>query len=481
MCNCKIVGVKSVSCRGVKVAAIPCGVCSTCRKREQLDWSFRIKTELLSLPENEWYCVFFTMTYNDWNLPHFPRLLLNSTGEEKYKNTDLPMCFSKDDVREFQTYLRYWLERVCGCKDDKRYKWITCAEYGENTKRCHYHTLLCVPVFVDKEKLFEKVCELWTPKGFIFPKNINGGVDKYGYVHKPFVVENIYKAAAYVSKYISKDIAFEESIDRSCFKKQVILNRGEKDEKKVRLSNYCCFHLQSRSLGNSFCKKLNDEQKKEYLIKGFFFAGDEFCHSMPKYFKEKFLFDNYYLKTKDGKRVVRKIPTPFFQQHYKELFENKVQNMVRKYDDFQTNYRYQVEKFASKEEYKTFCDVESRITQLSNYEICEKFIAYAGVDYGVVTSLLTPCEMWYRRYTYLSYVVNGDEYVIEGLEKDCSVLFSEDYPELDNIKNVFEDINRYYFMILLFKSRIDEIPDKLQMENERNIAYIQDCFKSCED
>ena len=171
MCNYKMIDVKSVSCRGIKIAAVPCGVCPTCRKREQLEWAFRLKTELLSLPQDEWYCVFFTQTYNEIHLPHFPRALLNEDGEKKYKNCLTPMCFSKDDIREFHTNLRYWLEREKGCKGEFRYKWMTCAEYGEHTQRCHYHTLLCIPKFVDARELFDKVNDLWTKKGFIFPKN----------------------------------------------------------------------------------------------------------------------------------------------------------------------------------------------------------------------------------------------------------------------------------------------------------------------
>lgn len=480
MCNYKVLSIKSVSCRGLKVAAVPCGVCSTCRKREQLDWSFRLKTELLSLPKEDWYCVFFTMTYNDWNLPHFPRILLNERGREFYTGHNLPMCFSKQDIREFQTNLRYWLERECGAKNEKRYKWITCAEYGENTKRCHYHTLLCVPSFVDKYKLFDKVNMLWKSKGFIFPKYINGGVDVYGYNHKPFVVDNIYKAAAYVSKYISKDIAFEESIDRSLFRKQINLNQGTANEQKIRLTDFTCFHLQSRSIGASFCKNLTSEQKKEYLEKGFFFAGDEFCHHMPKYFKDKFLFENYYLKTADGRRLVRKYPTEFFKSNYKSLFESRVARMRDKLLDFDFNYRPFLSKFLKSSELEAFENVERRIRVFSDYEVAERLVAYAGVNPYYVTNYLKPCEMWFRRYLYRSYIDgNGRELVYEELEDDCRKLFGEEV-EILNKREVIDDVNRYYFMIAIIRSRIDYEPDQFKMNYERDIAYVQDAFKSCE-
>ena len=305
MCNYKVIDIKSVSCRGVKISAVPCGICPTCRKREQLEWSFRLKTELLSLDFDKWYCVFFTMTYNEENLPHFPRYLLNPEGERKYRGMQTPMCFSKDDVRVFQTNLRYWLEREKGCKGEFRYKWMTCAEYGEHTQRCHYHTLLCIPKFVDARELFEKVNELWTEKGFIFPKHFEGGFDIHGYFHKPFVVDSVEKAAGYCSKYISKDIAFEESINRNDFRKCKIIkkkvldkrsNTYKEKEEKDRLSNYTCFHLQSRSLGKTFVDSLSDSEKLDFIKNGYFFVGDKFCNHVPKYMLNKFLFENYYVK-----------------------------------------------------------------------------------------------------------------------------------------------------------------------------------------
>ena len=322
MCNRKLVNVKSVSCRGVSVISAPCGNCPTCRKREQLEWSFRLKSELLSLPREDWYCVFFTMTYNDSHLPHFPNFL------KKHKNVASSMCFSKDDIREFHTNLRYWLEREKDCKGEKKYKWMTCSEYGENTHRCHYHTLLCIPRSVDSVELFQKVNDLWTEKGFIFPKKINGGKDKYGYEHKPFVVESIEKAASYCSKYISKDIAFEESINRDDYYKSKIIQETYIDkrngktktrEKKVYLSDFTCFHLQSRSLGATFVDSLDELKKMDFLQKGYSFIGDKFVHHVPRYMLRKILFENYYIKIgydkaplDKPKRVVCQRPTHFF-------------------------------------------------------------------------------------------------------------------------------------------------------------------------
>lgn len=492
MCNHKLIEVKSISCRGVKLAAIPCGVCPQCRKREQLEWSFRLKTELLALPQDEWYCVFFTMTYNEWSLPHFPRILLSKSVKDSPNYITTPQCFSKDDVRTFQTNLRYWLEREKGCKGEHRYKWMTCAEYGENTKRCHYHSLLCVPKFVSAEELFEKVKELWLPKGFIFPRYINGGMDSHGYVHKPFVVDSIEKAAGYCAKYISKDIAFEESINRNDFckckiiKEKVIDKRSNKfkeKEKKIRLSDYTCFHLQSRSLGKTFVDSLSDDDKLDFIQNGYHFVGDEFTHHVPKYMLNKFLFENYYVKvgTLEPKRLVMTRPTHFFYKNRLAIFEQKVYNMSKKLEDFEKNYLPHIGKYTNESERTNFINLYNRFNQLSREEISEKIVAYAGLNENCVSEYLKPSEMWFRRFDHYCYVANGERVVIDNMEDLEGIFENSEFIEEPIAKSEVICINKYYFWMMIIKARIDAVPDKIQTENERLAAYIRDSFTSNED
>lgn len=492
MCNYKIIDVKSVSCRGVKVAAVPCGVCPQCRKREQLEWSFRLKTELLSLPQNEWYCAFFTMTYNEQSLPHFPRVLLTKSVKDSPKYNITPQCFSKDDVRTFQTELRYWLEREKGCKGEKRYKWMTCSEYGENTHRCHYHTLLCVPSFVPPEELFEKVKELWTPKGFIFPKKIDGGVDRYGYVHKPFVVESIEKAAGYCAKYISKDIAFEESIDRNDFCKSKIVkekvidkrsNKFKEKEKKIRLSDYTCFHLQSRSLGKTFVDSLSDSEKLDFIQNGYHFVGDEFTHHVPRYMLNKFLFENYYVKVGilDPKRLVMTRPTHFFYKNRVAIFKQKVYNMSKKLEDFEKNYLPFIGKYANEGERTAFVTLYNRFNQLSREEISEKIVAYAGLNENIVSEFLKPSEMWFRRFDHYCYVANGERVVIDNTDDLEGIFENSEFIEVGFPKDEVLCINRFYFWMMILKARIDSVPDKIRQQNERLASFVRDSFTSCED
>lgn len=494
MCNSKIISVRSLSVRGLRVAAAPCGVCATCRKKEQLDWSFRLKTELLALPKDDWYCVFFTQTYNEQNLPHIPRILLNSEGEKEYKDKSTPMCFSKSDVRGFHELLRHWLESK-GAKDDKKYKWMTCSEYGEHTKRCHYHTLMCVPSFIDPLELYEKVKELWTQKGFIFPKKFNGGLDKYGYNHKPFVVDSIEKAAGYCSKYISKDLAFEESFNKSFFKKEIVKsdknqfkkicvkvgtrwinrivqkseNEVKKDE-KIRLNDYLCFHLQSRSLGNSFVQKLSEKEKLDFIQNGYYFNGDDFCHHLPKYMLNKFMFENYYIKVND-RRLVRRDRTEFFNKYYHEIFDRKVKLMYEKLKDFRKNYRPFMHRFFNENECLAFQNLEEYFFDCSDYELSEKFVAYAGCSSQSIEPYKLPVDFWYQRFCYYSKVINLHENIFE------------EYIDFDPLvkREYYDKLNEYYFIMQYIIAKIDEIPNKLKLDNQRNIAWVADAFKSYED
>lgn len=491
MCNYKLVNVKSVSCRGVKVAAVPCGDCPTCRKREQLEWSFRLKTELLSLDQDKWYCVFFTQTYNEESLPHFPRTLLNAAGESKY-SFKTPMCFSKDDIREFHTNLRYWLERECGAKGENRYKWMTCAEYGESTHRCHYHSLLCVPKFVDPLLLFDKVNELWTKKGYIYPRYFEGGIDRYGYVHKPFVVESIEKAAGYCSKYISKDIAFEESINRNDFRKSTVVkeayidkrtNQKKEREKKIRLSDYTCFHLQSRSLGKSFIDSLDDDQKLDFIQNGYHFVGDEFTHHVPKYMLNKFLFENYYVTvgTVNKKRYVLTRPTHFFYKNKVAIFKQKVYNMTKRIEDFEKNYYPFILRFTNEIERINFDRVVNRFKQLSTEEIAEKIVAYAGLNENYVGEFLIPVEMWFRRYDHYCYESLGKRVIIDNTDDLEGIYEAGEFCECCISRDEIDYINKFYFWMMILKSRMDLEPDKFKMIDERSVAWVRDSFSSCED
>jgi len=123
---------------------LPCGQCMGCRVDRARDWSIRIGHEV-KLHQSNW---FLTLTYDDANLPNPPSL--------NYSDWQL---FAKR-VRKARGPFRFFM----------------CGEYGDQTRRPHYHAIvfgLVVPDLVrysgsDKMPLFQSqiLTKLWG-KGMI--------------------------------------------------------------------------------------------------------------------------------------------------------------------------------------------------------------------------------------------------------------------------------------------------------------------------
>ena len=167
---------------------VSCGKCSECLKRKSLEWTERLTQERYC-----WrYCVFFTLTYNQDNLPtltvvnhekfaydlthkHYhpefgdvvidlDEFFFGLDGREIIKNRDWIKrnnnqiaYLSVGDAQRFIKRVRINLDRLVKqkVKDDKqngiktlltdadsKVRYYLCGEYGETTLRPHYHGLL---------------------------------------------------------------------------------------------------------------------------------------------------------------------------------------------------------------------------------------------------------------------------------------------------------------------------------------------------
>ena len=432
-------------------AFIPCGKCHQCRKREQNSWLFRLKAEIENLEKGKWYGVFATLTYDEKHIPYIPKLL-----HKNGVNFERVICFSKKHVRDFADNMRKYLESK-GAKEykdsgiDYRARYIICSEFGESTQRSHYHLLYIVPSFINARELFKKVKEFWTENGFVFPKDFEGGKDKHGYVHKPFVVDDLYKASHYVSKYISKDIAYMSRLDLTKYKKSVILeekgrwktkfyryrgiihaklvlNDGKilKKDKKVRLSDYLPFHLQSRCLGKCYIDKVRSKKDEEIvnIIKnGQFFEFETFARPLPRYVINKLLFQVRYGK-KDGKRIVRNFSSLFLEKNYREVFKIKVEKAI--------------------ERIGSFCKMNREKT----FRMVADSLAYVGIEREFIYN--DPAEMWFERYFVDSFFENDKEFyfasrpnpitkereneIRKHLKQYCEIMLKVNLSEMENAR-----------------------------------------------
>lgn len=297
---------------------VPCGKCDDCRNIQQTEWRTRILFDIFETYNNGGICLFLTLTYNNDNLPYFvcpflPKLSsLDKTlsffekcqlkdkffeNDEFYNSmldacaefpdlcddtniyTDLP-CFNKEHCKKFLNNFKVRFHKLYG---KGHYKYVLVSEYGDNTKRPHYHLLL----FLDSSvagywsNITELVRSLWS-YGFMFPKCVNGNyVDDLGQPNPPYLRDKVY-SATYTSKYICKDMAFFgqeffstlEKDYMPYFKKLSVLENFSKGSSTYSfISSQLPFHLQSKGIGSSLvrlCSKMSEKELIDALNNGIF-------------------------------------------------------------------------------------------------------------------------------------------------------------------------------------------------------------------
>lgn len=99
---------------------VPCGSCIGCRSNQAREWSMRILHE----QQQHLASWFLTLTYSDENLPDYGSL--------------------------YPEHLRRFFKTLRKILPEKSLSYYACGEYGERTKRPHYHAVLFGPDFLDK-------------------------------------------------------------------------------------------------------------------------------------------------------------------------------------------------------------------------------------------------------------------------------------------------------------------------------------------
>ncbi len=162
----RVVFSRKESLAGIK-ATIPCGQCIGCRLERSRQWAVRCVHEASMYADN----CFITLTYNDVNLP-------------------IDGSLEKKDYQDFMKRLRRDVE-------PRKIRYYHCGEYGDRTRRPHYHAILFNIDFADKI-LFKQVNgqNLYTSK--YLEEKWEKGFATVGDV--------TFESAAYVARYIMKKI-----------------------------------------------------------------------------------------------------------------------------------------------------------------------------------------------------------------------------------------------------------------------------------
>lgn len=379
----KRMNIKATSAFASKELFIPCGNCTECRNTYRTGWRIRLEHDLKTYKNRGWQIGFFTLTYNTPSLPSLPSHLLRNPY-------DVVSCFDRLHVRSFIDNLRKWLWKHYNITN---IRYMIASEYGENTKRPHYHGLICWPAnpydFINKkgkiktslplspEKLHSQITKTWEQNGFTFPEKFDGS-GKYD--KSPFeVLGTVEGVANYASKYCVKDLCFQEVME-----KKVI------DTRSKELRRYKGFHIQSKSLGLSFIKNLTEKEKLDLVRNGIFTPGQSENCPLPLYYKKKILFNPYYIIDElTGKRLVRQEATEFLLTHYKIIFEKKVSfyestfNLVRSAD-----YQQLIKDQNAKKIIPTI--------EISSLDLAVYYVAFYGTSLNHFTC--RPADAWLSRY-----------------------------------------------------------------------------------
>lgn len=99
---------------------VPCGRCMGCRLDKKLNWALRLVDEA----QGHLFKWFLTLTYNDQNLPRSGSLV--------------------------KRHAQLWQKRMRKARPDDKIRFFTGGEYGDRTRRPHYHSIMFGADFPDK-------------------------------------------------------------------------------------------------------------------------------------------------------------------------------------------------------------------------------------------------------------------------------------------------------------------------------------------
>ena len=254
--------------------AIPCGHCWACKLNYSAQWATRIMYECKCSEHN----YFITFTYDELNIP-IPESS-EYEGNKYYNDGTWTGSLLPSDIDKFLNSLRKYFER----KGHKGIKYFYAGEYGETTKRPHYHMILMncpldLKEFYDfhidsRKKLHWKSHEI--------ERFWKEGIIDVGEVE--------FASAAYVARYCMKKIT--DSTDKSIYWSQ-----GKMPE-FVRMSR-------RPGIGSDYFNQNVDKIYKtdELIVKNF--HGESITVKPPKAWDRKFkeLYPEAYEQLKESRKA----------------------------------------------------------------------------------------------------------------------------------------------------------------------------------
>lgn len=192
---------------------VPCGKCIACRIKKRKEWSIRMLHEL----ESHENAIFITLTYDEDHLPPFSSL-------------------EKKELQKFFKRLRKKLSY-----QKRRIRHYSCGEYGDQTQRPHYHSIIFGMSLSISDKLL--IDESWT-----------NGLIHYGLAEPD--------SMRYVAQYIDKKFTGELA-----------------DTEYKQKNREPVFRLLSLGLGKNYVDKNADQ-----ITQNMFITVNGVKQSLPRYY-----------------------------------------------------------------------------------------------------------------------------------------------------------------------------------------------------
>lgn len=310
---------------------VPCGKCAECQERKIDEYKLRSYYEGMSTFDAGGFIIFDTLTYADEYLPHL------SDEDPFFKDSpyDYP-CFSYQDYRLFMVRLRQMAKERLGVPAET-IKYFTASEYGTDeryTHRPHIHILLFIKHAIDPVQFSYLISDCWPfgrtdgvrykGRSYFFKKRCFSRNTNNDVLH----LTNVCK---YVTKYLSKDSSFQDTIDLRLdlsmiykYGKNWKYDDSAQDYYRKLKRQVCQFHLNSQKFGISVFKYNNMD---EVLHTGMMYmksSSNVIQHiPIPMYFKRKL----FYELTKDFRGQPKWKLTPFGVQWKINRTEDSIRHL----------------------------------------------------------------------------------------------------------------------------------------------------------
>lgn len=245
-----------------KYIVVQCNECSECRALKQQEWFVRSTEQFREYRSGSNF--FVTLTFRDEDLPFFEdkrefvyESVLDHVIKTDYSEQNVYIrrkvkrhldyrfpCFDGEMLTSFMKKFRTYVSRRFPNYDTKGIRFLICPEYGEHTRRPHYHCQIDCPFFLPI-KDFKDICSRAWIHGWIGrSKNFGWLIQSEG-------------ACQYTAKYTNKDMYFyNQGMDKYLDKES--LDEFEYQYRYEKVKRFLPRLRVSKGFGSSLARKIQN-------------------------------------------------------------------------------------------------------------------------------------------------------------------------------------------------------------------------------